>query len=37
MTDYKMEFLTQIERKSVGWVFRAADDQNYYATKLVVT
>jgi hypothetical protein len=37
MADYKMEFLTQIERKSVGWVFRAADDQNYYATKLVVT
>ena len=37
MTDYKMEFLTQIERKSVGWVFRASDDQNYYATKLVVT
>jgi len=37
MTDYKMEFLTQIERKSVGWVFRAADDQNYYAMKLAVT
>ena len=37
MTDYKMEFLTQIERKGVGWVFRAADDQNYYASKLVVT
>jgi hypothetical protein len=37
MTDYKLEFLTQIERKSVGWVIRAADDQNYYAMKLAVT
>jgi hypothetical protein len=37
MADYKLEFLTQIERKSVGWVFRAADDQNYYAMKLAVT
>ncbi len=37
MTDYRMEFLTQIERKSVGWVFRAEDEQNYYAMKLAVT
>ena len=37
MSDYKMEFLTQIERKSVGWVFRAEDEQNYYAMKLAVT
>jgi hypothetical protein len=37
MSDYKLEFLTQIERKSVGWVFRAADEQNYYAMKLAVT
>jgi hypothetical protein len=37
MSDYKVEFLTQIERKSVGWVFRAEDDQNYYAMKLAVT
>jgi len=37
MQDYKVEFLTQIERKSVGWVFRAADEQNYYAMKLAVT
>jgi hypothetical protein len=37
MADYKVEFLTQIERKSVGWVFRAEDEQNYYAMKLAVT
>src|SRR5579872_1315769 len=37
MSDYRLEFLTQVERKSVGWVFRAADDQNYYAMKLAVT
>jgi hypothetical protein len=37
MSDYKLEFLTQVERKGVGWVFRAADDQNYYAMKLAVT
>lgn len=37
MSDYKLEFLTQIERKSVGWVFRAADEQNYYGMKLAVT
>jgi hypothetical protein len=37
MSDYRVEFLTQIERKSVGWVFRAEDEQNYYAMKLAVT
>ena len=37
MSDYKVEFLTQIERKSVGWVFRAEDEQNYYAMKLAIT
>jgi hypothetical protein len=37
MSDYKLEFLTQVERKGMGWVFRAADNQNYYAMKLDVT
>ena len=37
MTDYKLEFLTQIERKGVNWVFRAVDEQNYYGMKLAVT
>lgn len=35
-TDYRMEFLTEVERKSVGWVVRARDTDNYYALKLTV-
>jgi hypothetical protein len=34
MSDYHLEFLGRIERKSLGWVFRAADSRNYYAAKL---
>jgi hypothetical protein len=37
MDNYKLEFFAQIESKSVGWVFRAKDEQNYYAMKLAVT
>ena len=37
MKDYKLEFLTQIERRGVNWVVRAADEQNYYGMKLAVT
>jgi hypothetical protein len=37
LTNYQMEFLGQIERKSLGWAYRAADGKNYYATKLVIT
>jgi hypothetical protein len=36
MTDYRIEFLGQIEKKGLGWAFRAADLKNYYAMKLVV-
>jgi len=36
MADYQMEFLGQIERKSMGWAYRAADVQNYYATKITI-
>jgi hypothetical protein len=36
-TDYRMEFLGQIDGTSMGWVYRAADLQNYYVTRLVVT
>ncbi len=36
MTDYQMELLGQIDRRSIGWVVRAADVRNYYAVKLVV-
>ena len=35
LNDYRLEFTAQIERKAVAWVFRAADRNNYYATKLV--
>jgi hypothetical protein len=34
MSDYRLEFLGRIERKSLGWVFRAADSKNYYVVKL---
>jgi hypothetical protein len=35
-TDYKMEFFSQIESKSVGWVVRARDEKNYHAMKFTV-
>ena len=35
-TDYRMEFFGQIEDKSMGWVVRAQDKQNYYAMKFTV-
>ena len=34
MSDYNLEFLGRIERRSLGWVFRAADSRNYYVAKL---
>jgi len=34
MADYRIEFQGMIETKSLGWVFRAADPENYYAMKL---
>lgn len=37
MRDYSVEFLGQIERKSLNWVFRAKDTQNYYAMRIVLT
>ena len=36
LSNYRMEFLGQIDGGSIGWVYRAADLQNYYATKLMV-
>jgi hypothetical protein len=35
LSDYRLEFQGRIETKSLGWVFRAADPQNYYAMKLM--
>ncbi len=34
LSDYQFEFLSEISGGTVGWVFRAADLQNYYATEL---
>ena len=31
-----MEFQGQMEGRSLSWAFRAADGNNYYATKLVI-
>jgi len=37
LSDYRIEFKGEIEHKSLGWVFRATDPQNYYAMKLAIT
>jgi hypothetical protein len=34
MSDYNLVFLGRIERRSLGWVFRATDSSNYYAAKV---
>ena len=36
LTDYRMEFLAEIDQKAIGWAFRAEDLNNYYAMKFVV-
>ncbi|HEX5229659.1 MAG TPA: hypothetical protein VFW44_18230 [Bryobacteraceae bacterium] len=36
LTDYRFEFLGEIDQKAMGWVFRAQDLNNYYAMKFVV-
>ncbi len=37
LQNYQMEFNGRIERKSLSWAFRATDEKNYYATKIVIT
>jgi len=37
MADYTFEFQAQIEHKGIGWVYRAKDERNFYATKLLIT
>jgi hypothetical protein len=37
LTDYRMEFLGQLEKKGMGWVVRAVDPDDYEAVRLVVT
>jgi hypothetical protein len=36
MSDYRFEFRGQIDRKALGWIFRAANAKNYYVMKLEV-
>ena len=36
LSDYRFEFMAQIESKSVDWVVRARDADNYYALKFTV-
>lgn len=36
LSDYRLEFQGQIESKAMGFVFRAADPKNYYATKILI-
>jgi hypothetical protein len=36
MQDYRLEFLAQIEQEAVSWVYRAADQDNYYAAKITM-
>jgi len=37
MANYQMEFMGQIEKRGLAWAFRASDNRNFYATKLVMT
>lgn len=36
LSDYQMEFQAAIEKKAVGWAFRAPDLRNYYASKITL-
>ena len=36
LSDYRVDFKGEIETKSLGWVFRATDPENYYALKLAI-
>jgi tetratricopeptide (TPR) repeat protein len=36
LTNYRLEFLAEIEHKSVDWVVRARDTRDYYAVKFTV-
>jgi hypothetical protein len=36
LSNYDLEFVGQIEQRSMNWAFRAADAQNFYGTKLSI-
>ena len=37
LANYELEFMGQIDHKSIDWAFRASDVRNYYASKLIIT
>jgi hypothetical protein len=37
LSDYTFEFLGQLDRKALSWVFRAQDFNNYHAQRLLIT
>jgi hypothetical protein len=37
LRNYQMEFQVHMEKKSLSWAFRASDQNNYYAAKLMIT
>lgn len=34
LSDYRMEFEAQIERRAIGWAYRALNPRNYYVAKI---
>jgi hypothetical protein len=34
LSDYRMEFQAQIERRAIGWAYRALNPRNYYVAKI---
>jgi len=37
LRDYTLTFLGQVDRRSLNWVFRARDLDNYYSMRIVIT
>ncbi|HEY1183507.1 MAG TPA: hypothetical protein VGE89_04925 [Bryobacteraceae bacterium] len=37
MSDYDLEFLARIDQKSLSWVFRASDEQNYHLATISIS
>jgi hypothetical protein len=37
MVDYDLEFLARIDQKSLSWVFRASDEQNYHLATISIS
>jgi len=37
MVDYDLEFLARIDQKSLSWVFRASDEQNYHLATIPIS